>query len=154
MEATEMTCKAVQIRISAYLDGELSSSECREVRSHLAGCGACRTEVDAIRDTKLSLARLKSLPAPPELEERLVASLSAWPRSIPRRSFPPVFAFAAVALACAALALFFKSAQETRAAEDLERSVRASELARDQAYMERSDPLSSGSGVIAVNYGY
>lgn len=35
--------------LNAYLDGELGNSRLRQVEAHLAGCGACRAELDGLR---------------------------------------------------------------------------------------------------------
>jgi hypothetical protein len=40
---------AIETRLADYVDGLLSETERREVERHLAGCAACRADVDAIR---------------------------------------------------------------------------------------------------------
>ena len=58
--------------LTALVDGALSHAERERVHAHLAGCAACRAEVDALRAVKARLARLSSAPAPPD---RLTAAL-------------------------------------------------------------------------------
>jgi anti-sigma factor RsiW len=47
-------------KFSAYLDGDLSSSERAAVEAHVAGCAACRTQLEQLRAT---LGRLGDLRA-------------------------------------------------------------------------------------------
>jgi anti-sigma factor RsiW len=44
--------------LSAYLDGELSPADLATAETHLAGCGACRGELDAVLATRHLLRRL------------------------------------------------------------------------------------------------
>lgn len=53
--------------LSAYLDGELDTSERPAVRGHLAACGDCRAELESIASARSALRSLPTLPAPAEL---------------------------------------------------------------------------------------
>ena len=46
-----MRCKWVTDRVSAFVDGELSSKEAARVKEHLADCASCRKQVEAVRRT-------------------------------------------------------------------------------------------------------
>jgi anti-sigma factor RsiW len=48
-------------RLSAYLDGELPTSERAPLERHLAGCAECRRELDELREVR---ALLRALPVP------------------------------------------------------------------------------------------
>ncbi|MDR7420540.1 MAG: anti-sigma factor [Armatimonadota bacterium] len=76
-------------QLSAYLDGELTPDETRTVREHLDACASCRTELEALRDTKRLLGRLRDVEAPPDLEAAILQRLEqprprwfTWPRPV------------------------------------------------------------------------
>ena len=70
--------------VNAFVDGELDHDRRDEVLTHLAACGACRAEVDAVRRFKRAL-RSTDAPAPPfDLSSRLLAvSASGIPTGFP-----------------------------------------------------------------------
>ncbi|MBN2287804.1 MAG: zf-HC2 domain-containing protein [Candidatus Glassbacteria bacterium] len=47
-----MTCDKFRLQIMEYLDGELGPEEHQEVERHLAGCSACRSELDSLQKLK------------------------------------------------------------------------------------------------------
>jgi anti-sigma factor RsiW len=69
--------------LSAYLDGELETSELVRVKGHLSGCDICRDELTSLMDVR---ARLRSLPMleQPSTDERTarVARLRRRPKLI------------------------------------------------------------------------
>jgi len=73
--------------LNAFVDGELDAARENEVLAHLAWCGSCRSEVQALRGFKAAL-RQTGPSLPNELSERLMA-VSAFPTapvaSVPRR---------------------------------------------------------------------
>ena len=75
-----MDCKEVRGLSDAYLDGELPPASRAEVDAHLAGCAACRAEIEANR---AFIARLKAgasyFEAPPGLAARLAQRLESEP---------------------------------------------------------------------------
>jgi hypothetical protein len=81
--------------LHAYLDQGLSRSQCVEIESHLAGCGACqgaRDNIAALRDrTTALLSRLappRSFPAPFEtLRRRAAVEVSARRRRVHRAAW-------------------------------------------------------------------
>jgi len=96
----------VRNRLSAYMDGELSSSEAREVEAALARNPALRAEYEALRGAVEALRSEGPLEAPPRLRSALARRLaqepmpSFWRRRLPRI---PVEALALAAVAVAAL---------------------------------------------------
>lgn len=54
----------VEERLSAYLDGELSSKERQVVHQHLATCQACQWELDTLRQTVQWTRELPTIPVP------------------------------------------------------------------------------------------
>ena len=70
-----------QERLSAYLDGRMTSAERAELEQHLAECARCTAELAELRQV---VALLGAMPAP-----RLPRSFTL-PESMPREASPPV----------------------------------------------------------------
>jgi len=111
VDVTASACEAMPIRLSSYLDDELSASDREQVESHLAGCPDCSGYLAELRAAR---GRLEYLPQVKPREE-VIARLKARIRSIetpkPRR-LAPVFSFprlapARFALGAAAVAVLF-----------------------------------------------
>jgi anti-sigma factor RsiW len=105
-----MECKDIRERISAYVDGEASPEEAREVRGHLGACARCRSAEQRMRALGVGVARMEG-DIPPEFRDRLFARMEKEDLLPQRRS---IFVFsvrwAAVPLAAAAvLALYVMS---------------------------------------------
>jgi anti-sigma factor ChrR (cupin superfamily) len=65
-------------RAAQYVLGTLSETESRAVRSHLAECGTCRAEVDALTRVGRELCSIAPETAPPpELWSRIAARIEA-----------------------------------------------------------------------------
>jgi len=62
-----MRCRAVQHRLSQYLDGELSAREQAAIAAHLEDCADCRAEADAFRRAEGALRTLSVVERAPEL---------------------------------------------------------------------------------------
>ena len=63
-------------QLSAFLDGELSSSETYEIQQHLSGCHACTLRVLSATQLKAATAHAaQRFVAPPEALARLTAQL-------------------------------------------------------------------------------
>lgn len=56
----ELTCREVEERVTAYLDGALPQGERAQLEAHLERCADCTTHVDQMRLTVASLGRLRS----------------------------------------------------------------------------------------------
>lgn len=78
-----MECSKVQQKLGAYLDGELSDKEHRDVQSHLAHCRACMQELARLK--KLSGLAEKAAPSLPDegyfrnLPQRIIGQLPVKP---------------------------------------------------------------------------
>jgi anti-sigma factor RsiW len=79
--------------LSAYLDGELSHPEHREVHEHLAACDDCRAELADLDAARSAVRALPLLDPPVALD---VPSLGAHRRSRARRAAAAIAAAAAV----------------------------------------------------------
>jgi len=82
-----MTCERFEELLSAYLEGELSLEEKREMDGHLASCLACAELLTVFRETQAALKGFPEVEPGPALMARLYA--------IPekKRFFQPVFDF-------------------------------------------------------------
>jgi anti-sigma factor RsiW len=108
-----MACKEIRETISAYVDGEASFEETREVREHLRGCAQCRSAEAGMRALGVGVARTEG-DVPPEFRDRLFARMEK-EDLLPKRRSLFVFSvrWAAVPLAAAAaLALYVMSSRE------------------------------------------
>jgi len=71
-------CKETRAALSAWLDGEVGPEEGARIENHLARCGRCRGERDALSRTRALLAGSGRLPTP-----------EAWVREAVRRASRP-----------------------------------------------------------------
>ncbi|HUL59154.1 MAG TPA: zf-HC2 domain-containing protein [Anaeromyxobacteraceae bacterium] len=69
-----MTRDAFQERLLDLAYGEISRREARSLEAHLAGCEACRAELERIRATRRAMAALAPEPAPERGEAVLLAA--------------------------------------------------------------------------------
>jgi anti-sigma factor RsiW len=58
----------------AWLDGELAPADAARVAAHLRGCGVCRREAAALRESGAMLERLPTLEPPADFVSRVVAA--------------------------------------------------------------------------------
>jgi anti-sigma factor (TIGR02949 family) len=71
-----MTCDQVRQFLHAYIDDELDIATALQVEAHLAGCPACRRELDAARAVgRAATQAAVYYPAPSALRERLKQSI-------------------------------------------------------------------------------
>ena len=104
--------------LAAYLLGALEPGEAAELERHLAGCEACRTELEWLRPAvQLLPESVQRVEAPPELRGRLMEQVRSEAESAPaperaRRwsiggwSLRPVAGLAALVLVVAAVAAY------------------------------------------------
>jgi len=110
-DAKESVCQAMPIRLSAYLDDELSASDRERVKSHLAVCPDCSSYLEELRAVCGQVRLLSQL----KPREEVIRELKARIRSaeVPKQKrLAPVFSFprlapARFALAAAAVAVLF-----------------------------------------------
>ena len=92
-------CEAYRDRISAYLDGELTGEECRELLAHLESCGDCRMYLDSELAIREALAGLETS-APEGFEARVMEKIRAEAGAAPEKktaAFPGWRRWAALA---------------------------------------------------------
>ncbi len=100
-----MTCETARERLGTLLDGELPAAARCSLESHLAGCGACRAELELLGASATAVARLAEVPVPEALwatiERRLDNEVHyrRGPRSGESLRTRPLAVAAAVALA-------------------------------------------------------
>jgi predicted anti-sigma-YlaC factor YlaD len=95
-----MRCSSSRRFLSRYLDGELGRWRRRRLDHHLAGCRACRAQLDADRRVWMLLDAAET-PEPPDLLARLEARLTRADRAPARRRWCAPVAYAAALLAFA-----------------------------------------------------
>ena len=64
---SQQACDEFRDELSAYLDGELSGDEWRQVDRHLHDCPSCAADLAALRDVAHELASLPRAKAPRDL---------------------------------------------------------------------------------------
>jgi anti-sigma factor RsiW len=155
-----MNCKAVQNRLSAYLDRELPADDMAAMRAHIHECDACREEERALRSLKSLLCGARTPEPPADLAERLTAAVMAERESTPiRRGLRlPVLTFAGIA-ACS-MALTFVVLSAVRPAETTPTALAkpdseglALQIQRDQVYSVGLDATSGAPVISAADYG-
>ncbi|HAH05866.1 MAG TPA: hypothetical protein DCM05_04940 [Elusimicrobia bacterium] len=95
--------------LSAYVDGELSPSEARELEGHLGACGRCRSKVKTFRALKAAVSAAAPAPAMPDDLKRTLRGMAArrgepaWKRSLSELAFGWKSPAAAAAFSLAAV---------------------------------------------------
>jgi hypothetical protein len=80
--------------MESYLDGELAGTESLEFEEHLAGCPACRRELDERRRLNAAAADLPPVEVPPGFAAAILAALPVERRRPFARLVPAAFALA------------------------------------------------------------
>ncbi|MDH5178248.1 MAG: anti-sigma factor [Gammaproteobacteria bacterium] len=70
-----MSCKEILDNIEAYLDGELTLSDRRDVEDHLADCADCQAELERRRALGQVVRKTGYTPAPAALKRNIKAGL-------------------------------------------------------------------------------
>lgn len=148
-----MTCKAVQNRLDAFADGELSGREMLGIREHLSRCPECGQELQSLKILKSDLARLPRAEAPAGLEERLLAVVAASEEARPKVARSRMRIAAALGVV-AAVALFaglqIRGERSIRAQSESERRFEGNV---DRAITAAEDPLYGGTFMMPASYG-
>jgi len=72
-----MGCPKILKHLSAYIDGELDKTTCRQIETHLESCQNCRIVVDTLKKTiDLYQQDGEKTTLPPETRRRLYACLA------------------------------------------------------------------------------
>jgi anti-sigma factor RsiW len=75
-------------KLSEYIDGEMPDGDRRALEAHLAACGDCRSELDALRAAVEAVAALPVRPAPANLASAVVAGIRSEPSPPEPRVIP------------------------------------------------------------------
>lgn len=75
MTGDTMKCEEIKELLSEYVDGELSAADAASVEEHLAGCEACRAELEALRQTAALVRSLPRADAPQGLARHVTESV-------------------------------------------------------------------------------
>jgi anti-sigma factor RsiW len=74
-----MNCMKARSRLSVYQDGELELQPSRALESHLESCAFCRAELNALKQTVVTLRRLTPATADAGFSARIMAGLRTRP---------------------------------------------------------------------------
>src|SRR5580693_61074 len=74
-----MSCRRMEKRILAYVDGRLKESERLEVEKHLSACGACRLRVNEFRAVTSLLEEVPQIEPSSAFDVRVRARVAAEP---------------------------------------------------------------------------
>lgn len=88
-----MRCDDVRIKLSGYLDGEVSSEEKKAVEGHLSGCEACRRALSELEKTVGCLRAVGEVEPPPWFTQKVMQRVreeSAKKTGLLRRLFFPL----------------------------------------------------------------
>lgn len=77
-----MSCKRIENRLIAYMDGRATVSDRRAVESHLKECAACRARVEGFAGVWGMLNEMPAHEPSPAFEARLRARLVAEPQHV------------------------------------------------------------------------
>ncbi len=150
-----MNCKAVQSRLSSYVDAEVFGDESLAIRDHISGCCECAEEHRSVRQLK-SLMRSLNAPEPPsDLGERILANCrAAEVRRSPRLWRIPTWGYVGVATASMVLTLVVlrtltARGQVTMGQGDAKRNL-SFEVQQDRLNWG-SDPT-NGAPIISTSY--
>ena len=151
MEVLSMNCKGIQLKLAAYIDGELSGYEMIEIRGHLDRCANCQAEAEMVRQVKWVVNNLPTIEPDEQMPERLKAKVFAAEKRRRTLTLAPV-AFASTAVfvlsMLGALGFLHNSRSDSQSGPGLQASSTAHEsgaIARDQAYFSGTDPLAGGT---------
>jgi anti-sigma factor RsiW len=78
MTEPAMTCRELVELVTAYLEGALPDRDRARFEEHIAGCEACTTYVEQLRETIAVLGRLEPDSLSPEMEGTLTAAFRDW----------------------------------------------------------------------------
>jgi anti-sigma factor RsiW len=73
----ERRCKQIFAMLSGYLDGELSTKNCRQLERHLQGCQPCIAYLESLRTTVEACRRYRAPQAPAPSQQVRAALLAA-----------------------------------------------------------------------------
>ena len=118
-----MSCKDIERKLSAYLEGIVSSKEKKQIENHLSSCQMCRRAFEELKRTVALIKGLEQVESPPWFTQKIMSRVRAEQESkkniIQRLFYPlhikvPLEAFATVLIAVAAVYLFTANEPEMK----------------------------------------
>lgn len=97
--AHKHSCKKYKLMTEEYIDGTISESDRRELETHLAECGECRSELAEARALR-DLVKRSEDDIPEGMHERIMSAVAAEPKKAPKRSYVHFWRRVSVAAAC------------------------------------------------------
>jgi anti-sigma factor RsiW len=73
-----MTCRELVELVTAYFEDALSDRDRARFEEHLAGCEACTTYVEQLRETIALVGRIEPESISPEMQTTLTAAFRTW----------------------------------------------------------------------------
>ena len=149
-----MTCKSVQGKLSAYIDGELSGFEMLDIRSHVHRCPNCAGEMEQFRQLKWAVGNMAESDPGPDLADMLKEAVLKSENAAQRRV--PIAAMSTLAFAAALLislsALRSHDDHEAIPAKSAPTASRTNfDMDRDQAYQSGGDYFNDGTFIITAS---
>jgi anti-sigma factor RsiW len=74
----EMACRELVELVTDYLEGRLSAADRERFEAHIAGCDACTTYLEQMRQTLAALGRIPEESISVETREELLVAFRAW----------------------------------------------------------------------------
>ena len=118
-----MKCKDIEKKLSAYLEGSVSSKEKEGVENHLSSCQSCGKVFEELKRTNALIKGLEQVEPPPWFTQKIMSCIQAEQESkksaLQRLFYPlhikvPLEAFATVLIAVTAVYLFKASEPEMK----------------------------------------
>ena len=141
-----MNCEQMTLLMSAWLDGELSELEERQMKEHLEQCPACRELMEQLQALHTSFSDLEEISAPEGFTDSVMERIAreSKPKIVPLFKRPQIRALGALA-ACAALFVGFGSIRMGGSAKSEAAAPMAPAPAPESAmYYEVAAPESAG----------
>lgn len=154
-----MNCQRVQMKLSAFVDGELTGVESLEIRDHLNRCTTCQRELRSVQQVKALLSEMVAPEPRPGFESKLALAVFSAEKPAMRESFwrlGLVAGVAATVVVFAALQIITTRNQHTtdlNRHELAQRNATNFTVSQDTAYFAGADPLSPQAPVMTTAYG-
>ncbi|OGG54795.1 MAG: hypothetical protein A3F84_21785 [Candidatus Handelsmanbacteria bacterium RIFCSPLOWO2_12_FULL_64_10] len=119
----ELACNRIEETLSAFLDGEVTEAERKEIEAHLSACPGCQSQYRAEQSVRSFVRQRRNQlvePAPPDLRLRIVRAVQAeetkrrWDVMSRRRTFGLLALAASLVLAVIGGSLYFRSAEHPK----------------------------------------
>lgn len=149
-----MNCEQMTLLISAWLDGETTLQEEKQMLEHLEQCAQCRALLEQLQTLRASFSDLEELsPAPEGFADRVMEQIRAEraPKVIPLFRRPQIRALMGVA-ACAVLCVgLMRGGMDRKSAENAMAAPAAAPAEMPAAAVE-SYGLEPGAGMYDMEY--